>query len=211
MIYLIITTSIINRYGGINDILQREERYKYAINDTLEHLPSSITPIIVENNGHRPTYLDNFYHNNTKVQVIYTDNNKKIFKSKGVTEFLDIIEVINRIGIKDDDVIIKLTGRYRFLSNMFFNNIINEQQEWDAFIKFYGVCSMKFEKYDCVLGIYAIKTMFLKLFNPLTIENYPSAENAFAKYARFCGAKVKEIDNIGVECCFAGDLRILNV
>jgi hypothetical protein len=211
MIYLIITTSIINRYGVLNDISQREERYKYAINDTLEHLPSSITPIIVENNGHRPTYLDNFYHNNNKVQVIYTDNNKKIFKSKGVAEFLDIIEVINRIGIKDDDVIIKLTGRYRFLSNMFFKNIIQEEKLYDAFIKFYGTCSLKFDKNDCVLGVYVIRVLYLKLFNPLTIQNYSSAEIAFSKYIKLCGARIKEVDNIGLECCFADDLRILNV
>ena len=61
MIYLIITTSINNRYG-LQDQQEREERYLYAISETLKNLPYEIKPIIVENNGKRATYLDNFYH-----------------------------------------------------------------------------------------------------------------------------------------------------
>ena len=61
MIYLIITTSINNRHGSQNTN-ERKERYLYAIKETLKQLPYEITPIIVENNGKRETYLDNFYH-----------------------------------------------------------------------------------------------------------------------------------------------------
>ena len=53
--------------------------------------------------------------------------------------------------------------------------------------------------------------MFLKLFNPKTIENYDSAEIGFARYIRFCGAKIKEIEELNLECCFAEDERILIV
>ena len=199
MIYLIITTSIHNRYGT-KDADERKERYLYAISETLKIVPYKT--IIVENNGTRKTYLDSLQ------EVCYTDNNKYSFKSKGVNELLDIKEVIKRYDIQDDDIIIKLTGRYRLLSSHFLDQI---NDEYDAFVKFYGTCSLQFEQYDCILGCYAIRAKYIKLYNPLLIDNYRSAEVAFARYVRFCGANVKEIQHLDVECSFAEDLRIMIV
>jgi hypothetical protein len=211
MIYLIITTSINNKYGNQDDI-ERKNRYLYAISETLKNVPYEIKPIVVENNGLRETYLDNFYHHQQQhVKVFYTENNKLNFKSKGINEFMDIKEVIERYGIEDDDIIIKLTGRYRMLSTSFFDTVIKDEKKYDAFVKFYGTCSLKFEQYDCILGCYAIRATYLRLFNPLTINNYKSAEIAFAKYVRLCRAKIKEIDKLDVECSFSDDLRLLNV
>ena len=100
MIYLIITTSINNKFGTQND--ERKERYLYAISETLKFV--SCKTIIVENNGKRDTYLDQFKSEN--VDVYYTDNNKYNFTSKGVNEMLDVKEVIRVYDIKDDDIII---------------------------------------------------------------------------------------------------------
>lgn len=211
MIYLIITTSINNRYG-ILDANERKDRYLYSISETLKVLPETITPIIVENNGERLTYLDNFITNtNQKVPVLYTENNKLQFKSKGVNELLDIKQVIDKYNILDDDIIIKLTGRYRITSPQFFEEILNNQNNYDAFVKFFGTCSLQFEKYDCILGLYALRAKYIKLYNPHFIENYKSAEIAFARYIRFSGAIIKEINHLDLECCFAEDKRILNV
>ncbi len=210
MIYLIITTSINNKYGS-NNYDERKQRYLYAISETLKLLPECIKPIIVENNGIRETYLDNFYHQGNKVSVCYTDNNRLPFKSKGVNEVLDIKEVIERFNIQDEDTIIKLTGRYRSLSPLFFNEVLENENRYDAFVKFFGTCSLKFERYDCILGCYAIKAKYIKLFNQLTIDNYPSAEIAFAKYVKFCGLRLKETEQLDIECSFGEDLRILIV
>jgi hypothetical protein len=210
MIYLIITASINNKFGSTVDS-QRIQRYIDAISDTLKHLPKSIIPLIVENNGKRETFLDNFTHCGKPVRVIYTNNNQFKAKSKGINEFLDVKEVIERTGIQLDDIIIKLTGRYRVLSPKFFEEIVENQTTNDVFIKFFGTCSLKYEKYDCILGMYAMRTMFLNLFNPNMIDNYESAEIGFARYARFCGAKLKELENLDLECCFSDDGRILIV
>ena len=210
MIYLIITTSINNRHGSQNTN-ERKERYLYAINNTLKLLPEQIIPIIVENNGKRETYLDNFYHGVKRVQVVYTENNKLPFKSKGANELLDINEVINKCNIKDNDLVIKLTGRYRALSPKFFNDVIANEHEYDAFVKFFGTCSLKFEIYDCILGCYAMRTKYIKLFNHYSIDNYKSAEIAFARYIRLSGVRLKEIETLDIECCFAEDNRMLVV
>ena len=210
MIYLIITTSINNRYGA-QQVNERKERYLYAIKETLKQLPQEITPIIVENNGKRETYLDNFYHGIGNVTVLYTENNKLPFKSKGANELLDIKEVIEKCNIKDDDIVIKLTGRYRALSPKFFKDVIENEDIYDAFVKFFGTCSLKFEEYDCILGYYAVRAKYIKLYNHYSIDNYKSAEIAFARYVRLSGARLKEIETLDVECCFAEDLRILDV
>jgi hypothetical protein len=211
MIYLIITTSINDRFGS-EDIDERKKRYLYAINETLINLPHEIKPIIVENNGERETYLDYFYHHNRQhVKVLYTENNKYKFKSKGINEIIDIKEVIEKYGIEDNDIVIKLTGRYRILSSTFFKDVINNENNYDAFIKFFGSCSLKFEDYDCILGCYALRAKYIKLFNEFSINNYKSAEISFARYIRFCGARLKEIKNLDMECLFSDTLHILHV
>lgn len=207
MIYLILTASLYTKRFTINS--KREGEYLSAIIQTLSHLPAAIQPIIVENNGQRSTCLDQFTHHNKRVPVIYTDHNQLSFKSKGINELLDLHNVIDRLEIKADDTIIKLTGRYPATSSAFFEEVIKDQ--YDAFVKFYNVCRLTWDKNDCVLGCYAVRAFFLKSWNPYSIENYASAEEAFAKYIQRCGAQIKEMETLGVRCHFSEDGRILDV
>ena len=204
MIYLIITTSIYNKHGDQQNRENRENRYIEAISESLKHIP--VRTIIVENNGKRETFLDRFMSDT--VSVFYTNNNIHNFKSKGVNEMLDIKEVIQYYDINDEDIIIKLTGRYKVISPLLLNEI---DENYDAFVKFFGVSSLKYEKYDCVLGCYAMRAKYLKLFNYLSIENYQSAEIAFAKYVKLCGCRLKEIEKLDVECLFSDSLNKLIV
>jgi len=76
MIYIIITTSILNKQGVKNED-HRENRYTECIQQLLDLVENDplIKPIIVENNGQRQTFLDDL-----NCDVVYTDNNKKDFK-----------------------------------------------------------------------------------------------------------------------------------
>ena len=204
MIYLILTTSIHNRFGIIND-LKRKERYLFAIKGTLSLLPACITPIIVENNGERETYLDYFLHDGKPVRVIYTNNNEIRFHSKATNEMADIKDVIRICGIQGDDMIIKLTGRYRMVSSDFFTDVI-EHKKIDAFVKFYNVVTMKYEYDDCVLGCFAMRALHVQMYPHLLMDVQPSGEIAFARYVRRCGI-IKEIEHLGIECDFANDER----
>jgi hypothetical protein len=113
MIYIIITTSIINKIGQIDES-HRKKRYMDSIQQllTLIKHDASVHPIIVENNGERHTYL-----NELSCDICYTNNNIMNFHHKGMNELLDIKEVIHRYNIQDDDMIIKLTGRYKYREN----------------------------------------------------------------------------------------------
>ena len=56
-----------------------------------------------------------------------------------------------------------------------------------------------------------MRCKYFKLFNALTMENYNSAEHAMAKYTKLCGASIKEIIQLDIECKFGDDNRILIV
>ena len=135
MIYLIITTCIQNKWG-VRHAALRETEYKTAIQATLSLLPPSIKPIIVENNGLRPTFLDFF-----DVPVYYTNNNSRYYWHKGCNELDDIQSVIAAYKIQDDDTIIKLTGRYNPITNRFFNQVVEDESKFDGFVKFFNVCT----------------------------------------------------------------------
>ena len=205
MIYIIITTSIIDKHGIIEDNIHRKNRYLGSINQLLRLVNNdlSIKPIIVENNGFRQTYLDDL-----KCDICYTDNNNIHYNHKGQNELLDIKEVINQYKIKDDDIIIKLTGRYKLLNFNFINLVKNN--EYDAFVKFFNVCTLKYCFDDCVLGLFAIKCKYLKEFNYSFIK---SPECEFAEYIRekINKDKLREVAKLDLECCFADQLRMLIV
>lgn len=206
MIYIIITTSINNKTGVKNE-MHRKNRYIECIQQLLQLIKDDkdIKPIIVENNGIRKTYFDDF-----ECDVYYTDNNKFNLNHKGVNELLDIKEIINKYKIQDDDFIIKLTGRYKLLNLNFINLVKNNIDKFDAFVKFFNVCTLKYLYDDCVLGLFAIKCKYLKEFN-YNLTKSPECE--FAEYVRKSVEqnRLMEIINLDLECCFADDLRILNI
>lgn len=199
MIYLIVTTSINNKIGNITELtkINRNNRYIECINQLLKLInnDNNIKPIIVENNGLRNTYL-----NNLNCDIVYTNNNFYDFNHKGYNELLDIKEVINKYNIKDDDIIIKITGRYKLL-NMDFINIVKNNNK-DAYVKFFNVCTKQFIYNDAVLGLFAIKCKYLKLFNYNELNN-KSPEVEFAEYIRSNIDKnnLIEIENLNLEYC----------
>ena len=205
MIYIIITTSINNK-TGIQNNEHRKTRYTESITRLLELINNdvNIKPVIVENNGFRETYLDDL-----PCDVCYTDNNIIRCEHKGQNELLDIHEVINKYSIQDDDMIIKLTGRYKIL-NLDFINLVKSNNNYDAFVKFFNVCTLRSCFDDCVLGLFAIKCKYLKEFKYNFVR---SPECEFAVYVRkhIDKERVMEIENLFLECCFADDLRNLIV
>jgi hypothetical protein len=205
MIYLIITTCILNRYGNKNAV-HRKKTYMESIRQTLLLLPKEIQPIIVENNGKRSTYLDSF-----NVPILYTMNNMRKYHHKGFNELDDIKDVITQYNIMDEDIVIKLTGRYQILNDVFFKTVIEKCDKYEAFVKFYNVCTFKFMENDCVLGLFAIKCKYMKQFNYIDPKK-KSHEVEFATFVRNLNINVMEIETLNLRCCFATEnLRMLDV
>jgi len=208
MIYIIVTTCINNKVG-VKNLENREKRYTDCINSLLRIIKDvpDLKPIIVENNGNTDTFLNVF-----DCDVIYTSNNKLNFPNKGMNELLDIKEVINKYNIEDEDFVIKLTGRYKVLDLNFINLVKRLSGRFDALVKFFNVCTLKFHpnRDDCVLGHFAVKCKYLKKFQYGSNGNV-SGESDFAMFIRDNVKDIFEIRNLSLECCFADNLRIINV
>lgn len=213
MIYFVITTSIINKYlknEDKNSEKSEEERknlYLKSISTNIKHLEnySQIKIIIVENNGNGDTYLNVFQQNYSNVSILYTNYNKHNYYHKGYAEMYDMKAVIKEFDIKDDDMIIKMTGRYHLVTNYFIETIINNINNYDAFYKFYNVCFKRYMHNDCILGAFALKAKYLKEFEYKDIYLSPEAE--MAKYivekAKNSELRLCNMEDLLVKCIFA--------
>jgi len=105
MIYIIITCCLLSSHD--KDI--RKEQYIKGINKIIElcNELKEVKIVIVENNGKRETFLDDF-----GVDVLYTNNNSIETNNFSIKEISDIKSCIKQYNIRDDELIIKITGRY---------------------------------------------------------------------------------------------------
>ncbi len=214
MIYLIITTSI-NHKTGCESYEMRMERYLYSINQSLQNILPYYKVIIVENNGNNQTYLDQFKNNPFhKCDVYYTNNNNLYEKSlhKGVCELMDIKDAIRKYAIKNDDIIIKLTGRYRVLNSTFFDIIRQNYGKYDAFVKFFNVCTGEYMFNDMTMGLFALKAKYFKMFEYKEKNQSPEVElSTFIRCNCHNIYEIKDNESLGLECYFAGSLEKLIV
>lgn len=212
MIYLILTASLQNRVpSAVTE--DRLGRYRYAITETLQHVPEEIQPIIVENMDTQSTVLEGFLCHGKSVPVLYTANGLYPARNKGVNEWLDIRTVMEEYGMRDGDIVIKLTGRYRLLSSWFLEEIQRQKTEKDAWFRFLNVCTGEEDPADCVLGAWAAKVSALRYLSPSWINLFDSPERAIAKHIRSSVSRERlvEMDRLEVECVFSEDGRVLIV
>jgi hypothetical protein len=160
MIYVLITTSLI-----LNDFEIRKKQYTFGIN-TVKKFLNGCKIIIIENNGKRETFLDNF-----GVDVFYTDNNKYNYE-KGHTELKDINDCINNYSIGDNDFVIKITGRYILQKNSNFVNNIKNIDKYDCLINYGSYITPQTTKMrDCITGIIGMRCKYIKQIEfPLSHE-----------------------------------------
>lgn len=182
----------------------RISEYKESIKNTLSYILDGIKPIIIENNGKRDTFLNEF-----GIDVLYTENNENSFKHKGINELMDIKSAISEYNIQDNDIVIKMTGRYKFIDNSFFRTVIENSHSHDAFMKFFNVAENKFLENDCILGLFAIRCKYLKSFDYDSESEIP--ETQFADYVRKTNCKIYEMERLGLNCKFSDTQKTLDV
>jgi hypothetical protein len=162
MIYAILTTSLIQSHYDI-----RKQQYITGITNNIRQLQKIKDIgkiIIVENNGNIKSFLDDF-----NVDVLYTDNNSINSTNKGLRELMDILDVIKKFDMNDDDFVIKVTGRY----------IIDHQCNLIDTINNYDIngidCIIKYGSHnddrvvnrsnDCITGLIGMKVGYIKQIN----------------------------------------------
>ena len=152
MIYFLITTSLIQHEYEI-----RKQQYINGINKIKEATKDlNYKLLIIENNGKRETFLDDL-----GIEVLYTNNNKIRTGNKGVKELKDVWDSIIYLNIQDDDLIVKITGRYILQENSEFMEAL--KKDTDCIMK-YGNCqyTVTHKVPECLTVLVAMKSKYVK-------------------------------------------------
>lgn len=98
------------------------------------------------------SFLNNYSNN-----VLYTNTNNCSFKNKGVNEACSLLEAFKKLKFKEHDIIVKITGRYSFNSDLFLTTI-KENPTVDVFALkisdqvFTGCFAMRYELFKDFLN-----------------------------------------------------------
>ena len=156
MIYLLITTSLIER-----NFEERKRRYTNGITTALRRFKdvANCKIIIVENNGRRPTFLDEF-----GVEVFYTNNNQLPTINIGNKELADLKECMEHFAIRGEDFVVKLSGRYILQEPSEFMDALLLHGDTKAAIVQYGSFNARqYERTrDCVTGLIGMRANALR-------------------------------------------------
>ena len=202
MIYFLVSTSL---------FYESETRKKEYINgitklknmvDKLNIKNSEI--IIIENNGERKTFLDDF-----GCKVFYTYNNFIQVRNKGYKELRDIRDCIDKFKIQDDDFIVKITGRYILEEESEFMNVIAKIHEtpYDCVIKYgnFGT-PLSIKVHDCITGLIGMRCSYVKkIVYPNDFEHV-EVKWADATYM-IEDAKIHIVDKLGISICPVVDIN----
>lgn len=88
-------------------------------------------PWIIEATNIKTSFFDEI-----SKQVLYPQRHNDFLKNKGVNETMSIRASLPHLPFKDDDIVIKLTGRYYLYDRSFINFIQANSSEYDAFVCF---------------------------------------------------------------------------
>lgn len=196
MIYFIITTSLIPYMFE-----ERKIQYIHAISKIMEktkQIPDSKC-IIVENNGYRETFL-----NDIGIDVLYTTSNQ-LDLEKGTKETYDILACIREFKMRENDFIVKITGRYIVEDVCPFLEELKNIDHIDAILRYdsYMNPASKVKTNDCITGLIGMRVKYLlKMEIPLPNEVIEW------KWAQVCNTiseeRIRIMDKLGISICPGG-------
>jgi len=109
-----------------------------------------------------------------EVPVFYSKTNNPRFCNKGINEAISMLAAINFYNFDENDIIVKLTGRYFFINESLFSVIELETQK-DAYVKHTGIHSQPIYEIDYFTGCFAMRCKYLKMFlNELDLQDMES-------------------------------------
>lgn len=101
-----------------------------------------------------PTFLENF-----STHVFYSKENNPVLKNKGVNEAKTMLEALKAFNFAPDDMIIKITGRYHFMTDEFIRMVENSPEVDGFFKKVDGY--EKNDKRAVISGCFALRCHYL--------------------------------------------------
>jgi hypothetical protein len=208
-VYLIITCCI-NNTSGIKWGARRRAEYFLALANVLNFCPPQIKPIIVENSCENKSYLDVF-----NCDIVYTNDNSRLIEGnmllhKGSREMIDIKKVIEKYNIQDDDIIVKLTGRYQIFKPDFFATVL-ENLEKDCIFRELNVCNSVVDDISIVMGLFSMRCKYLKQFEYRNHE--VGCEQDFREFINqyIHADKILKVDTLWLRVCIGDNHKLVDV
>lgn len=196
-----------------HDAERRQREYDTGIRSVLQAIryrpAEECRVILVEGNGKRETYLDAYAREDPRVEVVYTENNLKIHTTnKGKKEMCDIMDVVeNHPEIQGEDMVVKMTGRYRLGQDSPFIRYLFEDY-YDALIRtgafMYPSQEVKDRcHYDCVSGLFAARAWIFQREFPYYMKHLKEYQwmewcSIMAIQTSLPRHRIKEFDFLGV-------------
>jgi len=171
-----------------------------------------VEPIIVENSMHavwqdpaaQPAGQHGTILDTLGVQVLYTDSSRLALRDparwKGIREFMDISLAINKLGLRDTDMVIKLTGRYVLLDDEFIRQVIEHSETHDVVAKYNGSSSVE-------LGVFASKAELFQAIAAIRMFNLSSQPEIIAAETAsqiFCQERILKLETLHLQRKWAG-------
>lgn len=128
--------------------LRKEEYLKgyYTLKDY------GFNPWIIE-----ATNISCSFYDTISDRVLYPQTNNPNLKNKGVNEVQSFKTVLSKLPFNDDDIVVKLTGRY-LLYEPFFLELIKGNPQYDSYVKwiddqiFTGCFALKWKHFKRVMN-----------------------------------------------------------
>ncbi len=140
----------------------RKEEYLKSYTALIQY---GLNPWIIES-----TNIDHSFYDELTSRICYPKKNNSSLRNIGVNEVSALKSVIDFLPFDDDDIVIKLTGRY-FLYDENFINLIRENPEYDVYAKwqnnqvFTGCIALKWKFFKKFLQSVNLNNMEKKMIN----------------------------------------------
>lgn len=122
-------------------------------------------PYIVESCQTGPTFLDLLSD-----KVWYAKTNDLALRNKGVNEAKALLNFFKYNPFNDDDIIVKITGRYLFLDDSFLRCVI-DHPEYDAFVKYAYLGTLNIKEAAIYTHCFALRyKYFIEFLSQLDLE-----------------------------------------
>lgn len=175
-IHIVCTAALLNKQARY-----REQEYRLSMR-IIQKL--GYTPYVIEAcKKHGPTFFEKY-----TPHVFYSTMNNPALHNKGVNEGKTMLEGLKAFHFADDDIIIKLTGRYHFISD-YLINLIKKNPSIDAFV----LCSPRF---NAITGCFAMR--YKHLIAMLEGFDYETMETTMSCIEWECATFVNNGDQKGI-------------
>lgn len=154
-IIIMSTAALISGPEIYRDYNRRKAQYIKSI-EVLNAL--GYEPYIVETCAAGKSFLDDYCH-----QVLYTESNDLSYVNKGVNEAISMLIFLDTYKdiIKEDDIIIKTTGRYHCADDSFIR-LVEDNDNYGGFIKHRLPERLDRRYVDVFTGLFALEARYYR-------------------------------------------------